>query len=94
MWTRIARVLSNKTIMLRLLITLLLLLAFRVASHITIPLLDVDRYTQDYFKSRIPRNFDNFSGQALQRMSIMALGISPYYSIHRCSIITNGCSID
>lgn len=79
MWTRIARVLSNKTIMLRLLITLLLLLAFRVASHITIPLLDVDRYTQAITSNQgFLGILDNFSGQALQRMSIMALGISPY----------------
>ncbi len=65
--------------MLRVAFTVLILLVVRVLSHITVPL----------FNANAIRNFieqsgsfvailNNFSGRALERFSIMALGISPY----------------
>lgn len=79
MWKRVKRVLSNKTIMLRLAFTFFILLLFRIASHIPVPL-----YNTDSIKALLETSgsffaiLNNFSGQAMERFSILALGISPY----------------
>jgi preprotein translocase subunit SecY len=65
--------------MLRLLFTLGILLAVRVLSYITIPLFDTDQITRFINSSgSFIAILNNFSGQALERFSILALGISPY----------------
>lgn len=79
MWLRIKRILSNKTVMLRLAFTLLILLVVRIASHITVPLFDTRAITSFMQSSgSFVAILNNFSGQALERFSIMSLGISPY----------------
>lgn len=79
MWLRIKRILSNKTVMLRLAFTLMILLVFRVLSHITVPLFDAESIKRFMTTSgSFVAILNNFSGQALERFSIMALGISPY----------------
>ncbi|MFH0767188.1 MAG: preprotein translocase subunit SecY [Bacillota bacterium] len=79
MWLRIKRILSNKTVMLRLAITLLILLVVRIASHITVPLFNTEAIVAFMQTSgSFVAILNNFSGQALQRFSIMSLGISPY----------------
>ncbi len=79
MWLRIKRVLSNKTVMLRLAITLLILLVVRIASHITVPLFNTQAIVDFMQKSgSFVAILNNFSGQSLQRFSIMSLGITPY----------------
>ncbi|MDY0276536.1 MAG: preprotein translocase subunit SecY [Acholeplasma sp.] len=79
MWDRIATVLSNKKVMIRLAITLGLLFVFRLVSHIPIPLFNADAITaainQDGSFFAI---LNNFTGGALGRFSVLALGISPY----------------
>jgi len=78
-WTRILSILSNKKVMLRLLFTLSILLAVRFLSYITIPLFDTDQITRFINSSgSFIAILNNFSGQALERFSILALGISPY----------------
>jgi len=78
-WTRILSILSNKKVMLRLLFTLGILLAVRLLSYITIPLFDTDQITRFINSSgSFIAILNNFSGQALERFSILALGISPY----------------
>jgi preprotein translocase subunit SecY len=78
-WTRLLSILSNKKVMLRLLFTLGILLAVRVLSYITIPLFDTDQITRFINSSgSFIAILNNFSGQALERFSILALGISPY----------------
>jgi len=78
-WLRIKRVLSNKTVMLRLAITLLILLVVRIASHITVPLFNTQAIVDFMQKSgSFVAILNNFSGQSLQRFSIMSLGITPY----------------
>ena len=79
MWLRIKRVLSNKTVMLRLAVTLLLLLVVRIASHITVPLFNTQAIV-DFMSTSgsFVAILNNFSGQSLQRFSIMSLGITPY----------------
>lgn len=79
MWNRLATILSNKKVMVRLGITLLFLLVFRFVSHIPIPLFDsssiLDAISSEGTFFAI---LNNFTGGALGRFSILALGISPY----------------
>lgn len=79
MWTRIANVLSNKKVMLRLAFTLVLVFIFRLVSHIAVPLFNTSAITalieqEGSFLAII----NNFTGGGLERFSILALGISPY----------------
>jgi preprotein translocase subunit SecY len=78
-WSRIVKVLSNKTVMIRLGITLGILLIIRFLSYVTIPLFDTQTITRFIQSSgSFIAILNNFSGQALERFSILALGISPY----------------
>ena len=65
--------------MLRLAVTLLLLLVVRIASHITVPLFNTQAIV-DFMSTSgsFVAILNNFSGQSLQRFSIMSLGITPY----------------
>jgi preprotein translocase subunit SecY len=65
--------------MLRLAFTLGILLVVRIASFITVPLFEtsaIENFMRD--SGNFVAILNNFSGQALGRFSIMALGISPY----------------
>ncbi|MBA4151255.1 MAG: preprotein translocase subunit SecY [Acinetobacter sp.] len=61
---------------------LLALLVFRLGSHIPVPGINPERLAQlfDQNKDTILSLFNMFSGGALERMSILALGIMPYIS--------------
>lgn len=78
MWLRIKRILSNKTVMLRLAFTLLILLVVRITSYITVPLFNTEALKEGFLNNSFFAILNNFSGRALERFSIMALGISPY----------------
>lgn len=79
MWRRLATVLSNKKVMVRLAITLALLLVFRFVSHIPIPLFNSESISQAINQEgSFFAILDNFTGGALGRFSLLALGISPY----------------
>ncbi|MFU8793145.1 MAG: preprotein translocase subunit SecY [Acholeplasmataceae bacterium] len=79
MWLRIKRILSNKTVMLRIAFTLGILAIVRIGSHITVPLFNADAIREFMLNSgSFVAILNNFSGQALERFSILALGISPY----------------
>jgi preprotein translocase subunit SecY len=70
-WLRIKRILSNKTVMLRLAFTLGILLVVRIASHITVPLFNADAIREFMEQSgSFVAILNNFSGQALERFSI------------------------
>lgn len=77
MWQRIKLVLSNQKVMLRIAFTLLIILVFRIASYIPIPLFNTELLSND-FGSGFLAILNSYSGQALSRFSIFALGISPY----------------
>lgn len=77
MWKRLLRVLNNKTVMLRLLVTFLILFGFRILSHLTLPLVNLSTNPFDNAGGFLDI-LNNYSGQALERFSILALGISPY----------------
>lgn len=70
----------NKTIVNKILITLAFLFAYRILAYITIPGVDLEILKQ--FFDRNTNNalglFNMFSGQAVERFSIISLGIMPY----------------
>ena len=72
----------------RLLFVLFALLVYRIGTHIPVPGINPDRL-QDLFAAQqggILDLFNMFSGGALERMSILALGVMPYIT---SSIIMN-----
>lgn len=70
----------NKTIINKILITLAFLFAYRVLAYVTIPGVDADVLKQffDSNKNNALGLFNMFSGQAVERFSIISLGIMPY----------------
>lgn len=66
----------------RLLITFLLLGVYRVGSHVPVPGIDASAMAEFFNRGSggILGMFDMFSGGALSRMSVFALGIMPYIS--------------
>jgi preprotein translocase subunit SecY len=72
----------------RLLYVLLAIVVYRIGSHIPVPGIDPERLRLlfDQNQGGILDLFNMFSGGALERMSIFALGIMPYIS---ASIITS-----
>src|SRR5690554_7290210 len=91
---RLATVLSNKKVMIRLAITLALLLVFRFVSHIPIPLFNSESISalinqEGSFFAII----NNFTGGALGRFSVLALGISPYITADRKSTRLNSSHV-
>lgn len=72
----------------RLMFVLLALVVYRIGSHIPVPGINPDRL-RDLFEANqggILELLNMFSGGAIERMSILALGIMPYIS---ASIISN-----
>lgn len=79
MWSRIKNVLANKTVMTRLGITLLIILVFRIASFIPIPLFNIGLFQgQTEWGAGFLGILNSYTGQALARFSVLSLGISPY----------------
>jgi preprotein translocase subunit SecY len=66
----------------RLLVTFMLLAVYRVGAHVPIPGVDAAAMAEFFSRSSggILGMFDMFSGGALSRMSVFALGIMPYIS--------------
>lgn len=66
----------------RLWFVVLALLIYRIGAHIPVPGINPDRLAAlfDQNQGTILSLFNMFSGGALERMSILALGIMPYIS--------------
>ena len=66
----------------RLRFLLLAIVIYRIGTHIPVPGIDPDRMAELFSQSQgtILGMFNMFSGGALERMSILALGIMPYIS--------------
>lgn len=66
----------------RILFTLALLAVYRIGAHIPVPGIDVAALADffDQMRGTILKFFDMFSGGALSRLTIFALGIMPYIS--------------
>ena len=72
----------NKAIVNKILITLVFLFAYRVLAYIPIPGVDIE-VIKEFFKSAGNSQnalglFNMFSGHAVERLSIISLGIMPY----------------
>lgn len=75
---RIKAIFSNVQLLKRIGITLALLFIFRITTWIPIPLLDTSSITNFVSSNGFLAILNNFTGNALGRFSIMAMGISPY----------------
>lgn len=66
----------------RLRFLLLAILVYRIGTHIPVPGIDPEQVARlfNQNKDTILAMFNMFSGGALERMSILALGITPYIS--------------
>jgi preprotein translocase subunit SecY len=66
----------------RLRFVLLAIIVYRIGAHIPVPGINPDRLAALFEQNQgtILRLFNMFSGGALERMSILALGILPYIS--------------
>ena len=78
MLTKAKQILGNRDIVLKIIITFLILLVFKVGTYIPVPLMDTN-----YIKTLIASTdfltvLNAFSGGGLANFSILALGISPY----------------
>lgn len=79
MLQRLKNILANKTVMIQLGITLALIVVFRVASFITIPLFNIELFAnQTQWGEGFLGILNSYTGQALSRFSVLSLGISPY----------------
>ncbi len=75
---RIKAIFSNVQLLKRIGITLALLFIFRITTWIPIPLIDTSSITEFISGNDFLAILNNFTGNALGRFSIMAMGISPY----------------
>ena len=75
---KLKAILANNKLLAKIGITLLFLFIFRILTWVPIPLLNVDAITATIKNNSFLAILDNFSGNALGRFSIMAMGISPY----------------
>ena len=78
MLNKVKLILSNREVVLKILITFALLLVFKVGTYIPIPLIDHNSITATISESEFLTVLNAFSGGGLSNFSILALGISPY----------------
>lgn len=62
----------------KLLLTVLLLLVYRIIAHVPLPAVDLEAMRQLFEKSQFLGLLNLFSGGALANFSIVALGLNPY----------------
>lgn len=78
MFNKAKLILSNREVVLKILITFALLLVFKAGTYVPIPLLDSSRVTALVENNDFLSVLNAFSGGGLSNFSILALGISPY----------------
>lgn len=91
MLTRLKKIINNPAVMKRIVFTLFILFVFKAAAYITVPMLDTSSAAQYIENSDFLAFINTFNGNALQRFSIVALGISPYIT---ASIVTQLLQMD
>ena len=77
-FNKVKLILNNKSLMKKIGLTFLILFIYKVFAFIPVPLLQVDAITNMINETSFFDFLNTFSGGALGRFSIMALGISPY----------------
>ena len=78
MFDKFKKILSNREVVLKIMITFGLLLAFKVGTYIPIPLFDTTQVKGIFEEANFFGILNAFSGGGLSNYSILALGISPY----------------
>ena len=78
MFDKMKKILSNREVVLKIMITFGLLLAFKVGTYIPIPLFDTTQVQGIFEEANFFGILNAFSGGGLSNYSILALGISPY----------------
>lgn len=78
MFDKLKKILSNREVVLKIMITFGLLLAFKVGTYIPIPLFDTTQVQGIFEEASFFGILNAFSGGGLSNYSILALGISPY----------------
>lgn len=78
MFNKAKLILSNREVVLKILITFALLLVFKAGTYVPIPLIDTTNITNYIENSSFLSVLNAFSGGGLSNFSILALGISPY----------------
>lgn len=75
---KLKAVFTNGKLLMKIGITILILFIFRILTWVPIPLIDTSNIQTFVQNSGFLAILNNFSGNALGRFSIMAMGISPY----------------
>ncbi len=78
MFNKAKQILSNREIVLKIIITFALLLVFKAGTYIPIPLIDTNSVRAMISDNSFLTVLNAFSGGGLSNFSILALGISPY----------------
>ena len=78
MLNKVKLILSNREVVLKILITFALLLVFKAGTYIPIPLVDLKQVEGMVSGNDFLTVLNAFSGGGLSHFSILALGISPY----------------
>ncbi len=86
MWDSLLKLFKIPDLKRRVVFTLLMLVVYRVGSHIPVPGMDAQALADIFEEGGLLGLFDMFAGGALSRFSILALGIMPYIN---ASIIMN-----
>ncbi len=73
-------ILANKDLRKRILITILLVIVFRILAHIPLPGVDITGLKQYFASNQVFGMLDLFSGGSVSRFSIALLGVGPYIS--------------
>lgn len=78
MFEKLKKILSNREIVLKIMITFGILLVFKIGTYIPIPLVNIDGIKSVIATNDFLTVLNSFSGGGLSNFSILALGISPY----------------
>jgi len=78
LFNKAKQILSNREIVLKIIITFALLLVFKAGTYIPIPLIDTNSVKNMISGNDFLTVLNAFSGGGLSNFSILALGISPY----------------
>ena len=62
----------------RILVTLLILVVYRLAAHVPVPNVDPDKLREVFAANQLLGLLDMFSGGAMSSFSVMAMGVYPY----------------
>lgn len=78
MFDKLKKIFSNREIIIKIIVTFAILLAFKVGTYIPIPLVSTTSIRQVIAGNDFLTVLNAFSGGGLSNFSILALGISPY----------------